>query len=1053
MKKRCTTKLSIIVMLVTVFAPFSLLAQNVSVSGTVIDDMGQPVIGATVSVKDGSALTITGSAGEYTIQSPASGTLVYKFLGYITREEAVGNRTLVDVRLEIDASTIDDVVVVGYGTMRRGSVTGAVSNVRGSEMIKTKNENTQNMLTGRVSGVRMWQKTAEPGTYASNFDIRGYEGGGVLVVIDGVPRTVSDFQRLNAADIEDVSVLKDASAAIYGARSASGVLLVTTKKGEAGKTRTRYNGSFTFQTPASMPKLVDAVDAMQLRNEEGRTMFNPTYRYPGFTEELMEQYRNGSLQSADWNSVIFADWAPQTQHDISISGGTEKTKYYVGLGQQYTQSFIKSGDNNYNRFNVRSNVSAVIAKGMTFELGMSGIMDKRHTPWYNSQDIIRNYWAQGPLVSPYADPEQTMINFAGLDKQENAAAFMDSDISGERIYNKKKFMSSATLNYDFGTITSALQGLSLKGMFSYDYEMDSNTNFWKQYKLYAYNDVTDSYSEFLFGNQSSLQREFYDKSMMLGQFVLNYNRTFGKHEIGGLVGWEVQTDKADNFYAYADLDFTSPYLFMGDPDTHKLGMDMDNEDFHEYAMQGLLGRLNYAYNDRYLFEAQFRYDASSKLAPGYQWDFFPSVSAGWRVSEEPFVKETSLSSVISHLKLRASYGKLGNDNAEYAWLSAYTYPRSAGSNNGWYNEMIPGYFVNGVFVNAMGVDALPNIGITWATSNTLNLGVEFEAWRGLFGFTFEYFDRKRKGIYQRNTADMPTDIGATAPQENLNSDRQYGMELELSHRNKVGEFEYRVKAMATITRRMWLTAVQNSNYSSSWDKWRNDNLNNRFQGVQFGFEGDGRFQNWDDILNYPLYQGTGTLPGDYKYEDWNGDGIINDDDKHPYAFDQTPWLNYSLSFDTTWKKFDLSLLFQGSAMGSMNYGEPYRAMWSTNVGGGALEMFMDRWHPKDINGDPWDPAQEWESGWYPYNRGHLSNEASSHNRVSTAYLRLKSVELGYTIPKIEALDTMSLRVYFNAYNLLTFTGVKFVDPEHPDSDGGRLYPLNKTYTFGVSLSF
>ncbi|MGM9748125.1 MAG: SusC/RagA family TonB-linked outer membrane protein, partial [Candidatus Cryptobacteroides sp.] len=460
---------------------------------------------------------------------------------------------------------------------------------------------------------------------------------------------------------------------------------------------------------------------------------------------------------------------------------------------------------------------------------------------------------------------------------------------------------------------------------------------------------------------------------------------------------------------------------------------------------------NYGYDDRYLIEAQFRYDGSSKFAPGHQWGFFPSVSAGWRISEEPFFKDSALN-FINQLKIRASYGIMGDDDGvNYEWMTGYTYLGGDENGNGYYTGYAPGYIFDGKFIYGVSPQPLPNVNISWYTAKTFNVGLDFEAWNGMLGLSADYFQRTRSGLFAQNTNSLPTVVGADPAMENLESDRHFGLELELSHRNKVGDFAYQIKGMMTITRQKFLKSVRKGNYGSSYDQWRNDNLNNRYQGVQFGYEGVGRFESWDDIWNYDGYVENNTLPGDYIYLDWNGDGEINSLDEHPYAFDQTPWMNYSLSFDFTWKNLDFSMLFQGSALGSMSYQEPLYAIWGQN-GGGCLEQFMDRWHPAGEWTDPYDQSLEWISGYYALT-GHSPMGNSSFNRVSTAFLRLKSIEIGYTIPKFKKAKNFGLRIFANAYNPLTITGVKFVDPEHPDSDLGRLYPLNKTYTLGLNLSF
>ncbi|MDR0507896.1 MAG: TonB-dependent receptor [Dysgonamonadaceae bacterium] len=1041
-------------MLFALLAPLSLLAQNITVSGIVTDSENEPVIGASVVVKNTTKGAVTGLNGEYTIEAPSDATLVFIYLGLSPREEKVNGRTVINVVMSaIDENILQDVVVVGYGTQKKATLTGAVSGVRGAEMRQTKNENPQNMLTGKIAGVRVWQKSSEPGSYNNNFDIRGF--GSPLVIIDGIPRSTEEFQRMNPSDIEDVSVLKDASAAIYGVRAANGVLLVTTKKGSKGeKTKVVYNGSYTLQKPSGMPVLADPFETMTLYNERAKNIGNDgTAVTPIYGEDKFEAYRNGTQRSADWTSLLFSDFSPQTQHDISVTGGTDKTQFYLGMGYLYQEGFFKSGDLNYNKYNLRSNISSEILKGLTLDLNLSGIFDQNNNPYSSSVDIIRNYWRQGVLYPAYADPENTMLSYEGLDLMENTVAKMTSDVSGYRKYQKRYFQSSAGLKYDFGTVSPSLKGLSAKALIGYDYRVDNNSIFRKAYSLYTYDNVSKTYLQRLYNSSSpsQLRREYYDKYQILSQFTLNYDRAFGDHKVNGVLGWETQKNSSDNYYSQGNLAFASPYLF-NNIDADQVSFS-DKDGIVDLAYEALIGRINYAFADRYLAEVQFRYDGSSKFAPGHQWGFFPSASAGWIVSEEPFFKDVSFLSFVNHLKLRASYGVLGDDSEiTYQWIAGYTYP-ATGDNKGagYYNHYAPGYIFGGKFINGVAALSLPNVNVSWFTSNILNLGANFEGWNGLFGFAFDYFDRRREGRFARRSGDLPTVVGAVAPQENLNSDRHFGIDLELSHRNRIGDFQYKVKAIGTITRNKYMTAVQNGPYGNSYDQWRNDNLNNRYQGVQFGYEGAGRYTNWNDIWNDPTYKERDVLPGDYKYVDWNGDGEINGLDEHPFAYDQTPWLNYSLSLDASWKNFDLNILFQGSALGSMQYREPLYSIWGAN-GGGTLEQYLDRWRPSDPGADLYNPNTEWISGYYGYT-GRYPRENSEFNRVSTAYLRLKSVELGYTLPRLKALSSMNLRVFANAYNLFTITGVKYVDPEHPDDELGRLYPLNKTYTLGLSLTF
>lgn len=1025
-------------------------AQGIMVKGKVVDQHNEPVIGATVGVDKGKAKTVTDIDGNYTLQVPANAQVVVNYIGMKPATQNVGGRRELNFVLQDDVNQLQDVVVVGYGTQKRGSITGSVAAVKGDEMIRTKNENPQNMLTGRVAGVRVWQKSSEPGSYNNNFDVRGM--GTPLVIIDGVPRDMSDFQRMNADDIQDISVLKDASASIYGLRSANGVVLVTTKKGQAGQTKFSYNGSYTIQSPKSMPKLLDAYKTMTLYNERNLNNVNGGSKI--YTDEMFDEFRNGTRRETDWNNLIFAKTSPQTNHNITVSGGNDKTQYFVSFGAFYQEGFFKSGDLNYHKYNITSNLTTEVYRGLKLSLNINAMTDKQNNPYCTSTDIIRNYWRQGVLFPAYADEAGTMLNYDGLDLEENTVAKMTADISGYRRYKQSQVLTSGIFEYDFGTLTNVLKGLKAKVMFSYDYHLNNNTIYRKQYYQYAFDPATQLYKQKVYASSapSNLRREHYDTQQFLSQYTLSYNRDFGPHSVAAVVGMETQRRTGDNFYAMRYLAFSSPYLFNGVEEGQIANSATGG--IYSTNYNAFIGRLNYSFAQRYLVEGQFRYDGSSKFAKGHRWGFFPSVSLGWVVSEEPWFKKIEFLKGIDQLKLRASYGEMGDDSgANYDWVAGYTYPSTSGnSEKGYYNQYAPGFIFGSQFVYAATPMAIPNELISWYKAKTFNVGVDFDTNNKLFGFSLDYFSRKMTGLYEYRTSVFPTVIGANPPRENANSSRNFGMELELRHHNRIGRnFVYNVKGIVTITRQKYLTAIQNGPYANAYDQWRNDHLNNRYQGVQFGYEGNGRYHNWDEIWNETLYHEKDLLPGDYKYLDWNGDGEINSQDEHPYAFDQTPWMNYSLSIDCAYKGFDFSMLWQGSALGSMSYEEPLYSIWGQN-GGGALEQYWDRWHPADENADPYDPNTKWVKGYYAYT-GHYPSGNSTFNRVSTAYLRLKQIELGYTLPKWKVFSSLNLRVYANAYNLFTITGVKFVDPEHPSDDLGRLYPLNRTYTFGVQVSF
>jgi len=1037
--------LSIVSAFCLMFVSVSTFAQqNITISGVVTDEDGGPAVGATVMIQGTNTGSATGVDGKYTITAPANANLVFSSIGMETKTIPVEGRTTINTVLGYDSMVLESTVVVGYGTQKKGSITGAVAAVGGEQMIKTKNENPQNMLTGRVAGVRVWQRTAEPGQYNTSLDIRGM--GSPLVVIDGVPRDVSDFQRLSPNDIDNVSVLKDASAAIYGVRGGNGVILVTTKSGAVGKTKVSYDGNFTFQTPASLPRQMDAVNSMILTNEGiSRTMSGVSKE---FSDELIQQYRDGTLKGTDWNSLVIQNMAPQTHHNLSVSGGTDKIQYYVGFDYFFQEGFWKSGDTKYNKYNLRSNITAEIVKGLKFNLNLSGYVEDLKNPLDDPELIIRYWWKQSTIWKAYADPDNKYLNYEDLELEINSAARINSSISGQRTNYNKNFDLTAFLTYDFGTITDVLKGLQAKVMFNWDYSGDEYQAYQKEYYQYAYNELTDSYDSKLYAasSPSKLTRTDNHYRAWLAQAMLSYDRTFGKHRVGATLAYEEQKKYGNGFSANGELAFSTPYF---------TALSMENQvinqsSLHEYAYHSLIGRLNYSFADRYLLEGQFRYDGSSRFYKGHQWGFFPSVSAGWRISEEQWFKDSPLS-FINQFKLRASYGVIGSDGSDYEWATGYTYP--AGSSTvGWYNTSEPVYFIDGSMVMSASPKALANENVTWYTNKTFDVGVDFEAWRGLFGFSFDFFRRERSGLLARNTSDQPTIVGATAPLENINSDSHIGLELELSHRNRVGDFNYNIKGIFSITRNKYLYRAESTKYGNSYDNWLNNRYNNRYQGIIFGYEVIGQYQNWEDIWSYDINKSNDILPGDYKYLDWNGDGTIDSNDIHPYAYSTMPLMNFSLSFDGSWKSLDFSILFQGSALGSVAYGEPQLGIWGQH-GGGMLEQFADRWHPVESDySNIYDQSLNWVSGTYAY-AGRSAYSNSNFNTQPVTYLRLKSIEIGYTLPKIKNTKDLSFRIYANAYNPLTITSVKYIDPEHPADSYGRLYPLNKSYTLGLNINF
>lgn len=1019
---------------------------KITVSGTVADVAGMPVVGAAVvDPSDVSNGCITDAGGRFKIQAASGTKLLVTTLGYADYEFiVVPEQKVYNVVLKNDLQ-LEETVVVGYATQKKATLTGAVSAVNNREIVSTKNENVQNMLTGKVAGLRIVQNSAEPGQFNNSMDIRGF--GAPLVVIDGIPR--DNMARLDAEDIESISVLKDASAAVYGVRAANGVVLITTKKGAKGKTTVNYSGNMTWQMPSDFPTSVNAVDWMLLKNEQARhnvDMLNPTIPH---SQEEIDSYLNGTKSSTDWYGAVFRKSAPQTVHNINVSGGTDRISYYTSIGYQYQGSFLQTDAINYEKFNLRSNISAKIARNLTFDLNLSGMMDDRENSVYSAWDIVRAMWIMVPIDPVYYNEAEKMYQQPRNATHLNPVALMDTDLVGKNKYMSKWFQSNASLTYNI----PGVKGLSVRAMYSYDYIMNENKEFSTAYNLYSSNgDKTVSHIK----NTKSyapnrVARFFYGKNHSLWQAQVNYSNSFGKNNVGALLLFENQHKDGDNFYGERQSDFPMNEIFSGIKDGQQMNQSTHKNSLYDYANQALVGRVNYDYAGKYIAEFAFRYEGSSRFPENSRWGFFPSVSAGYRISEEKFWKESPMK-FINNFKLRASWGIMGDDSAlAYQFMTGYNYPVTGDGIGA--SKLPPGAIFDGEFVNASGNTGLANTAITWYTAETLNVGLDAEAWHGLLGVTAEYFRRDRSGLLATRINSLPGVVGAALPQENLNSDMTQGFDLELIHTNRSGDFTYQIKGNLSYTKTMTLYHEQ-ARAGNSYDNWRN-NKNNRYNNIKWGYAGNGRIDSWEDAFYNSVFTGRGTLPGDYEYLDWNGDGMISDLDVHPIAnTDELPLVNFGLTFSASWKGLDFSMLLQGA---SSRYVTPleflYQPLWGGTT---ALEQFMDRWHTADPNANPYDPATKWVEGYYGYT-GSDPIKDSDFNVKNAAYLRLKSVELGYSLPEkwMKKVNMQGLRIYISGYNLLTFSGLKYLDPEFniTSKNYGYNYPLSKTVTLGLNVKF
>ena len=1027
-----------------------LSAQNRTVRGTVSDTSGEPIIGANIRVDGTTRGTITDIDGQFTIEATSNDKLTITYIGYLDATVQASSANL-SIVLKDNAQLLDEVVVVGYGTQKKATLTGAVSAITNKEISITKNENVVNMLSGKIPGVRISQVSSQPGEYNNVMDIRGM--GTPLIVVDGIPRDQDYFSRMDANEIESVSVLKDASAAIYGVRAANGVILVTTRRGSstAGKFDITFSANYGFQQFLYIPQTASAVDHMLLMNEKTYHNFNGNYPYrasPRYTYAEMFEYSTGAKTGTNWTNELFDDISPQQQYNIGIDGSTEKVDFFFNLGYLDQMGSYKSGSLNYDRWNFRSNIDARITDRLKASLQLSGYMDEKNQPFTDIWSVYKKAWTYRPTSQAWVDGDHSLPAYdSEMLESENPVASTNSDYSGYRRERRQNFNGALALTYDI----PGVKGLNARAYYSYDYYATNNTELKRTYYLYnrRNDDVLESFSR---NSPGTLRRSTDPNYSTLMQFSLNYNNTFGDHNVGAMALFEEQYNSWDNFYAQREMFLDSEYLFAGEDENQVGSMGGVGDKLR----QAVVGRINYDYQGKYIVDLSFRYDGSSSFPPGKRWGLFPSVSAGWRASEEAFIKDNF--DFISNLKLRGSFGKLGDDG------DANTYPPNVVGYN--IEKDKYGWYYNGSMMTGIAATDIPNLNLTWYTAKTFNLGLDFDLWHQKLSGTFEVFRRKRDGLLATSTVVLPGTVGASMPKENIESDETFGWEISLGHRNRIGQVNYYVNTQISATKNRWDYKLD-SQAGNSMENWYRREVSGRNKDIWFSVEEGGRFTDYNQIYNHPTTGGgvgQGTLPGDYWYVDWNGDGVINDEDRHPVATYNLPVFNYGIVMGADWRGIDISLNWQGSAGVYSSYDEVFTEVGPFN-GGAVLDIYLDRWRPMNIDDDIFNPNTQWISGYYP-------STGSSFNRYTTgikntSYLRLKSLEVGYAFPKrwVNVVGIKDLRMYLNAYNLLTFSGLKNMDPERPGRSGGGAnenadtgvlfysYPINRTFNIGAIVKF
>lgn len=997
-------------------AVVELSQQEQVAKGTVVDKKtGSTIVGASVVEKGTTNGVATDMEGNFALQVNEGAVLQISFFGYQTVEVAAGSELVVE--LVEDVQSLDEVVVVGYGVQKKATVTGAVSSVKGKDLKVAGNSNITNTFAGKLPGVIATNRSGEPGNDYSTLLIRGkgtLNDCSPLVVIDGVANR-GGLERLNPNDIESINVLKDASAAIYGAQAANGVILVTTKRGSSANKKPviTYDGSVTLSQNTRTPKLLNAYEYMVWADEIS------TYRgqTPLF-ENIKGGYLDGTINrdqygDTDWMDVVFSKVALQTRHSLSVSGATEKVKYYVSGDYSYQQPQYRNTVFNYQTAQIRSNIDANITDNFKIGVDLAGRQENRHNSPYSTGTI---FW-EAFMAYPYLyDYYPNGLPGPGLANGNNLAILVKGKDTGYDKVNDYFLDSKFSFDLKMPWIT---QGLSLSGYAAFDFHFRNEKILNDVWDTYDYNTDTKSYDKKttnMNGNQITLKQSHDHNISKTLHFKLNYDRVFGDHHVGAFVAYEQNRYDGEQFWGWRGFYLTSQrdYLdFGGDKDKTNGGSG------YVSARQNIFGRLNYSYKERYMFEFTVRHDGSMNFAPNHRWGTFPSVSVAWRLSEENFIRDHA--EFINDLKLRASWGKLGNDR-----VSPFQYLDSYEMQNGAVLGDTPGMNA-GIVAGKVG-----NPNITWEKVDSKNIALDGMFWDGKLGFTLEYFHQNRKDILTPKQASVPSYSGLSLPDQNIGEVNNQGVEIMLSHRSHIGSVNYFVSGNFTYTKNKIVYFDEAANIPQ-WQRRTGGSLDTWLM-----YKTDGIYQTQAEVDSTPHLPGA--QPGDIKYVDIDGDGSITSNDRIRSEYGNIPRIVYGLSLGLEWKGLSFSMMFTGQGQASQMI-VPY----SYNT-------------YKDFYDHRWISAEKIPHATFPraFNKDDkINTKWSDFWLYNASFLRLKNVELSYTLPSrlTRKLGLNNVRLTLAGNNLFTVDHIKFQDPESDATSTGQYYPQARTYSFGVSLSF
>jgi len=1000
------------------FVPLAVPPADTIITGKVVNEHGEPMVGVTVNIKGTDRFASTNNEGYYTIrQVNGKDSILFSYIGYTDVSIKLGQSKLINVTMKTSIAVNEEIVVVGYGTQKKVNLTGSVASVKSEELTKAPVASTINSLAGRLPGLISLQSSGRPGQDQAAISIRGF--GQAIWIVDGVE---SDFNNIDPNSIETISILKDGSASIYGARAGNGVILVTTKRGKEGKPVVSLNSSYTLQGVTDLSKPTNAGRYAELQNEK---FTNQGLAAP-FSEEQVAKYYNGTdpqYPNTDWYKEAIRTWTPQQQHNISLSGGSDKIKYFGFVGFLDQDQVWKSNGGYYRRYNIQSNIDAKVSDNLSLQFNLSSVYEIRKASIrdYNSGGLWGDLWNSLPIY-PAALPDPSKYAYANGGGVGNIKLISDYDIAGYNQNNSQNLKGTFVADYKI----RAVPGLSARGFFNYQQTYQDNKNFTKPYSFYTYDVASQQYTlAGALGTQARLVMQDNKSRVLTGQLSLNYDHTFARdHHITALALYEA-IDYSTNYILAGRDNYLTPaieQLYAGDVTTSQATGSAT-----EMGRASYVGRLNYSYKNRYLLESSIRADASAKFPSTHRWGYFPSVSLGWRLDQEKFMDRLP---AFSELKIRASYGSSGLDDVGgFQYLSGYQF------NGQW--------LIGATTQLGLVTTGLANPNLTWETVKIYNLGIDFSLWRGKVFGTVEGFYRKLEGIPGTRVLTLPNTFGATLPSENINSQNNRGFELTLGTKGMLGKVAYELNGNISWSRAKWDYFEQQA--STDPDQIRLYQLSGRWTDVTYGYKSDGLFTSQEEIskltVKYPA--GNETLrPGDIKYVDINGDGVLDWKDQVNIGMGTTPHWMAGVNINLKYKNFDLAALFQG-AFGYYSYITLLQG--NLNYSNALYDL---RWSEKNNSA----------GAFYPRLGGAASNNyTSDHYYRKANYVRLKNMSIGYTIPRrsLERAKIQAFRVYLAGTNLFTFNSLKQfgIDPEAPSGGSSIYYPQMRTISLGVNVSF